>query len=315
MDFLIPVLKAPDKKQRDTRGEQTTSGRQVPLEVPPGDKAAPRPLARFRSDRTAMAAGVLLGLMVLVSTLAPLLSPHAPTGVDFGSARLAPSLTHPFGTDDLGRDVLFRILLGGRVTLAAGLVAAMVAVLIGMIAGAVAGYSGGWIDAVIMRMTDLALSVPTFFIVLLLASIFRPGFIVICLIIGVTQWMEVARVTRSVVLRVKQNEFVDAARALGIPGSRILFRHVLTHASGPVFVAATLAVAQAIMTESAVSFLGFGVQPPAASWGSLLQSAQTNLASAPWMALFPGAMIFLTMLCFYTIGDALRAVTCHGERR
>jgi peptide/nickel transport system permease protein len=262
-----------------------------------------------------MASAVFLGMMVVVAILAPMLSPHAATGVDFASPSLAPSLIHPFGTDDLGRDLLFRIMLGGRVTLAAGLVAALIAVLIGTVAGAVAGYRDGWLGSVIMRATDLALSIPTFFIVLLLATIFRPGFVVICFIIGATQWMEVARVTRSVVMRVKQNEFVDAARALGLPASRILFRHVLTHASGPIFVSATLAVAQAIMTESAVSFLGFGVQPPAASWGSLLQSAQTHLGSAPWMALFPGAMIFLTMLAFYTIGDALRAATFRTEAR
>jgi peptide/nickel transport system permease protein len=252
-----------------------------------------------------VAAIVLVGLLTLSATFAPILSPHN-GAANFANQLLPPSFQHPFGTDDLGRDLLLRVMRAGRVSLAAGASAMLFAVLIGMLAGAVAGYRGGIVDAIIMRTTDLFLSVPAFFVVLFLAGVMTPGFLMICLLIGVTQWMEVARVVRSVVLATKENDFVEAAKALGMRDKRILFRHILSHTSGPVLVSATIGVAQAIMMESALSFLGFGVQPPAASWGAMLTGAQSYLGVAPWMAVFPGLMIFFTVLSCYAFGDFLR---------
>jgi peptide/nickel transport system permease protein len=260
----------------------------------------------LRRDKAAVAAIVLLGLMILSAVFAPLFSPYDGNG-DFAHQLLTPSFEHPFGTDDLGRDLFLRAMLGGRTSLAAGILAVMFAVFIGMTAGAVSGYRGGVVDTIIMRTTDLFLSIPVFFVILLLARLMTPGFLMICMLIAMTQWMEVARVVRSVVLATKQNEFVEAARALGVSDTRILFRHILSHTSGPVMVTATIGVAQAIMMESAVSFLGFGVQPPSASWGSMLTNAQSYLGVAPWMAVFPGLMIFITVVGCYALGDFLRS--------
>lgn len=306
MDFSTPVLSARDKKRKANAERERLSHADVLVDHSVAEPKLPL-IEGLRADRTAVAALTLIVLLTLLALFAPLVSPHASDALRIARANLAPSLSHPFGTDDLGRDLFYRVMMGGRVTLAVGLVAALIAVAAGALVGAVAGYRGGWVDVILMRLTDLALSIPAFFIVLLLAALLSPGLLVVCLIIGLTQWMEVARVARSVVMSVKQNEFVDAARALGVPGWRILFRHVLGHAGAPVLVGATIAVAQAIMTESALSFLGFGVQPPASSWGVLLRDAQSHLARAPWLALFPGAMIFIVILSFHTLGDFLRS--------
>jgi peptide/nickel transport system permease protein len=262
---------------------------------------------RLRRDRPALVACLLLALIAATAVLSPLLGPPSAAEIDFSQRMLAPSPLHPFGTDDLGRDVLVRIMQGGRVSLAVGAGAVLLAVLIGVLAGGVAGFREGVSGWAIMRTVDLFLSIPIFLIVLLASSMVESGVIMLCVLIGCTQWMEVARVVRAVVLATKKNDFVEAARALGVSERRILFGHVLSHASGPLAVTATIVFAQSIMLESAVSFLGFGMQPPAASWGGMLQSAQSFLGPAPWVAVFPGAMIFVTVLCFYTIGDFLRA--------
>ena len=272
-----------------------------------------RLLARVRRDPAAKGALFLVVLLVVSSIVAPLLSPYTGAG-NFDERLAAPSLAHPMGTDDFGRDVLLRLMTAGRVSLSVGCLAMLIALAIGMTAGAVSGYRGGFVDTAIMRTTDLVLAVPTFFIVLLLARVIDPGFVMICLLIAMTQWMEVARVVRSIVLSIKQHEFVEAARALGVSDRRILLRHIMTHTSGPVLVSATLGAAQAIMMESAISFLGFGVQPPSASWGSMLTDAQSNLGAAPWLAVFPGLMIFFTVLSCYALGDFLRTALA-VERR
>lgn len=302
MDYSTPALRTRDKKT----GTPPPKPERRPTAPEMPESVATAPRVRTTADRVIAAAVVLLLAMCAVAAFAPLLTPYAGDAVDFSRASHGPSLAHPFGTDDLGRDLLYRVLIGGRVTLIAGLVAALFAVLIGTLVGAIAGYRGGWTDALLMRFTDISLSIPAFFVVLFITGVLSPGIIMICMIIGMTQWMEVARVSRSVVASAKHSAFVDAARALGVPGRRVLVRHILTHASGPVLISATLAVAQAIMTESALSFLGFGVQPPHASWGLLLRDAQSHLGTAPWLALFPGAMIFITVLTFYTLGDAVR---------
>ncbi len=310
MRSSTPVLDTPAKKPE---GSKRVPKRQQAGSRPPAppERFFERPRRRrltsvLRRDKATMSALVLLGLLVLCSIFAPLLSPHAADG-DFAHRLLSPSILHPFGTDELGRDVFLRVMEGGRISLAAGISAMLCALLIGVFAGALSGYYGGLADTLVMRTVDLFLSIPAFFVILFLASVMTPGFVLICILIAATQWMEVARVVRSVVLTVKQNEFVEAARALGIPDKRILFRHVLTHTSGPVLVAATIGVAQAIMIESAISFLGFGVQPPTASWGSMLTNAQSYLGTAPWLAIFPGAMIFLTVLSCHALADFLRS--------
>ena len=262
---------------------------------------------RLRSDRPMLAACVLAGLVLVAAVLSPVLGSPSAEDINFSKRLLAPSLQHPFGTDDLGRDLLVRVMRGGRISLAVGAGSTLLAVIIGLLAGAAAGFRGGISGWIIMRTADLFLSIPIFLIILLLSSLVQPGIVSLCILIGSTQWMEVARVIRAVVLSTKQNDFVEAARALGLSERRILFRHVLTHATGPLLVTATIVLAQSIVMESAVSFLGFGIQPPAASWGGMLQNAQTFLGSAPWVAVLPGVMIFVIVLCFYTIGDSLRA--------
>lgn len=310
MRTSTPVLDTPAKKPA---GSEPVSKRHKRDSSPPGpperffERSSARRLTTvLRRDKAALSAVVLLALLILCSILAPLLSPHAADG-DFAHRLLSPSIQHPFGTDELGRDVFLRVMQGGRISLAAGISAMLCALLIGVFAGALSGYYGGIVDTLVMRTVDLFLSVPAFFVILFLASVMTPGFILICVLIAMTQWMEVARVVRSVVLTVKENEFVEAARALGVSDKRILFRHILSHASGPILVAATIGIAQAIMIESAISFLGFGVQPPTASWGSMLTNAQSYLGTAPWLAIFPGAMIFLTVLSCHALADFLRS--------
>lgn len=260
-----------------------------------------------RPNRTAYAALVLLGLIVVASAAAPLLSPHSTDAIDPSQKLLAPSLLHPFGTDDMGRDLFVRVMQGGRVSVAVGSIAMLLAVLAGLAGGAAAGYFGGFADALVMRLADLMLSIPVFLIVLLVSSLAAPGVLVLCLLIGSVQWMEVARVVRSVLMTARGLEFAEAARALGMPHSRIIVRHLLPHASGPVLVAGVLSLAQAVMIESTLSFLGFGVQPPSVSWGSLLNDAQGYLGAAPWVAVFPGLMIFVTVLCCYALGAFVKS--------
>jgi peptide/nickel transport system permease protein len=193
------------------------------------------------------------------------------------------------------------------VSLSVGFLAMMVALLLGVLAGGVAGYYGGIIDTTIMRFVDLALAIPVFFVILFLSSIITPRLTIaaICLMIGATHWMEVARLVRAVVISTKEHEFVDAARILGLSDRRIIVRHLLPHTLAPVLVAVTLGLAQAIIIESALSFLGFGVQPPTPSWGAMLQNAQGYLGTCPWIAVFPGLMIFLTVGCCNVLADFL----------
>lgn len=262
-------------------------------------------LSFLHKNPLAYVALITLGLIIICAVLAPLLSPNDKEKIDLSKQYLPPSLDHPFGTDDLGRDVFVRVMYGGRVSLAVGFLAMAVALILGMIAGGVAGYYGGIVDTVIMRSVDLMLSIPVFFVILFLSSTITPGIILICLLIGTTQWMEVARLVRAVVISTKELEFVDAARILGFSDRRIIARHLLPHTTAPVLVAITLGLAQAIIIESALSFLGFGVQPPTPSWGAMLQNAQGYLGTCPWIAVFPGLMIFLTVVCCNVLADFL----------
>jgi peptide/nickel transport system permease protein len=275
-------------------------------EKPPG----PWQLAfrRFLRHRIGLISAFVLIMVVAVIVLGPIL--FIPEDNAFRPDVLAinqpPSLEHFFGTDELGRDILARIIYGGRVSLLVGLLAMLVAVTIGILAGSVAGYFGGLADSLIMRMTDVMLSIPGIFLIIALAVFFGPSIRTIVLAIGFLNWMSVARIVRALFLTLKEQDFVLAARCLGVQDRRIMWGHILPNAMAPVVVAATLTVGSAILTETAVSYLGLGIQPPTPSWGNMLKNAQDLIWTAPWVAIFPGAMIFFTTLCINFMGDALR---------
>jgi len=261
--------------------------------------------ATARLPRQALTAGAILTALVVVAALAPLISPFAFDALDLAHRRAAPSVAHWFGTDELGRDLLTRVLFGARVSLAVGFVSATVSVFLGVAIGATAGWTGRWIDAMLMRITDAMLAVPRLPLLMIAAAILAPNVPVLVLLVGAAGWMETARVVRAEVQSIKVNDFVTAARALGAASSRVVVRHVLPGVLPTAAVATTLAVGRGILLESALSFFGVGVQPPAASWGNMLYQAQTTMTSEPWLGIFPGALIFLTVLCCNTLGTAL----------
>jgi peptide/nickel transport system permease protein len=270
---------------------------------------------QFRRHRLAIAASVILGAICVAAAAAPWISPYDPNKTDLLARLEPPSTSHWFGTDDLGRDELTRILWGGRISLMAGVLTALVAIVVGTLVGAVAGYFGGRIDNLLMRFTDLVIALPQLFLLILLASLVGTSLLTVVLVIGALRWMPVARLVRASVLSLKEQDYVIAARALGAPSPRIIARHILPNALSPIIVAATLGVAGAIITESALSFLGLGIQPPTATWGNMLRTAQDVIETAPWTAFFPGLMIFLTVLSINYIGDGLRdALDPHKSR-
>jgi peptide/nickel transport system permease protein len=250
---------------------------------------------------------VLIVLLGVGAVFAERLSPRDPVYIDMGH-KFARPLTrgHLLGADELGRDVLSRLLHAGRVSLAVGLAAMAVTVLVGAVVGAVAGYWGGLVDTLLLRLTDAMLSFPPIFMLLALAAFVRPSLASMTVIIGVTSWMDVTRMVRSQILTLREREFVLGARALGAAASRILARHLFPNTVGIIAVAATLAVARAILLESYISFLGYGIQPPLASWGNMLNNAQSYFATAPWVAIFPGVMITVAVTSFNFLGDGLR---------
>lgn len=309
MEFSTPALDTP---ARDKQAGTAPAGdpRRGPARSPArrrAQRSSAGLLGYIKSSWLAFTSLVVLGLIVLGAVFAPFISPYDANAIDLTSQYLAPSLEHPFGTDDLGRDIFVRVMHGGRVSLAVGFAAMIVALFLGTLAGGVSGYYGGFVDTVVMRFVDLMLAVPVFFIILFLSSVVSQGLsiVTLCLMIGMTQWMEVARLVRAVVISTREYEFVDAARALGLSDRRIIVRHLLPHTTGPVLVAVTLGLAQAIIIESALSFLGFGLHPPTPSWGAMLQNAQGYLGTCPWIAVFPGLMIFLTVVCCNILADFL----------
>ena len=260
---------------------------------------------RLRRNRMAMIGGGIVLFMFLLAAAAPL------TGIDPGAIDIAhrleaPSWHFPLGTDDLGRDVLTRILYGARISLLVGFVAVGIATSIGIILGAVAGYYGKWVDGVLMRFVDIMLCFPTFFLILAVIAFLEPSIWNIMIIIGLTGWMGVTRLVRAEFLTLRERDFVQAARALGASDRRIIFRHILPNAMSPVLVSATLGVAGAILTESALSFLGIGVQPPTPSWGNMLIVGKQTLGTAWWLSAFPGVAILLTVLGYNLLGEGIR---------
>lgn len=246
-------------------------------------------------------------LLVLLAAFAPLAAPRNPLYIDM-TYKFAPPGAHGFllGGDELGRDILSRLIYAGRVSLAVGLMTAAIAVLVGSLLGALAGYYGRALDGAVMRLADVLLAMPTIFLLLALAAFLRPTLSTVTLIIGLTSWMPVARMVRAQILSIKEQEFIAAARAIGSSDSRLIFRELLPNALAPVLVAATLTVSTAVLLESSLSYLGYGIQPPTASWGNMLNNAQTYVFYAPWAAVFPGLMITLTVLGFNFAGDGLR---------
>ncbi len=261
---------------------------------------------RFLRHRMAVVAVGVLVMITLACAFANVIAPY-PLGVPDLTAMLAPpSLQHLMGTDSIGIDLFTEVLYGGRISLLIGLFSALLAVVLGGGVGALSGYFGGWIDMILMRITDIAMSVPLLFVVLLLALIVGPSPFTIIAIIGFTSWMYPARIVRSQFLSLREREFVEAARAMGMSNTRIIVREIFPNAMAPLIVNATLLVGQAIVIESVIDFLGAGLTPPNISWGWLLNQAQSYISSAPWLSFFPGLMIFLVVLSANLIGDGLR---------
>lgn len=261
---------------------------------------------RLRRNPPALIAAGFLVLIHLGAALGPWVLGRDPFLTDPLSALHAVSIRHPLGTDEVGRDVLARLVLGSRVSLMVGFVAMAISVSVGITVGALSGYFGRWPDAALMRFTDAMMALPTFFVILAALAVFGGGPVAATVVIGLTAWMPVARIVRSEYLRWRVTEFVEAARAIGAADGRIMIRHILPQVAPSIIVAATLNVAFAILTESAISYLGLGIRPPLPSWGNMLQNAQIYLWSAPNLAMYPGMLILATVLSYNFLGDGLR---------
>lgn len=261
---------------------------------------------RLQRNRLAMAGGIIVLLLLLLSIFAPVLAPQNPNEINAWQVLSPPSWQHWFGTDELGRDVFSRVLFGARISLKVGLVAIGIAVLLGSVVGLVAGYYGGWVDTVLMRLVDIMLCFPAFFLILAIITFLEPSIWYIMAVIGLTGWMGVARLVRAETLIIREMDYITAARCSGASDVRIILRHILPNALSPVLVAATLGVAGAILTESALSFLGIGVQPPTPSWGNILTSGKDYIEFAWWLSLFPGLAILITVLAYNLLGEGIR---------
>lgn len=269
---------------------------------------------RFRKHPGAVVGAIILILLVIATTLAPL-SPYDPEISNLSEKLQPPSWQHPFGTDSLGRDMLTRVLYGGRISLFVGFMATLITLVIGVPIGAIAGYFGGWVDNLLMRIIDATLALPSLMILILLNAflmevqipiIEKNNVLTIAIVIGLLAWMTIARLVRAIFLSLREMEYVQAARALGSSNFRTIVAEILPNGLGPIIVESTLEIGWAIMEESGLSFLGFGIRPPTPSWGNLLSNAQEHLTQHPWLAIFPGIMIFLTIISVNYIGDGLR---------
>jgi peptide/nickel transport system permease protein len=271
-----------------------------------GQSFGSRTLHYLIKNRLAVLGGLLVLLVFILSIFAPLLSPYDPSVIDVKNILIGPTFSHPLGTDDLGRDVLSRMLWGGRISLEVGFVAVGIATIIGVLLGSLAGYYGGWTDSIIMRSVDIMLSIPTIFLILAVIAVLQPSISNIMIVIGLTSWMEPARLIRAEFISIKEREFVLAARAIGAKDTRIMLRHILPNGLSPILVSATMGIGAAILVESGLSFLGLGVQPPTPSWGSLLSSGKDNIEIAWWLSAFPGIAILLTVLGYNLLGEGIR---------
>jgi peptide/nickel transport system permease protein len=272
----------------------------------------------FRRHKPAMLGSVIILIFALSAIFAPHLTSFDPEKTDLDHMLEKPSAKHIMGTDDLGRDLLTRLLYGGRVSLSIGVMAMSLAVVIGALVGGLAGFYGGWVDNILMRFVDMMLAFPGLFVLIILSLALRDipieslrgtafaSIFSIVLVIAVLSWMQVARLVRASFLSLKEQEFIIAAQAVGASNLRLMVRHLLPNAMSPIIVAATFRVATSIITEAGLSYLGFGVQPPTPTWGNMLKNAQAVMTRAPWMAIFPGLMIFIAVIAINFIGDGLR---------
>ncbi|MDH3734789.1 MAG: ABC transporter permease [Gemmatimonadota bacterium] len=268
----------------------------------------PRPgvWLRLRRHRLAVLSLGIFALLTVACLAAPLIAPYEFDTIDLASVREPPSSAHWMGTDDLGRDLMTRVLYGGRVSILIGVLAAVLGTGLGALIGSLAGYFGGRLESVLMRLTDIAFAIPTLPLLIVLASYTQAAILSMALIIGFLSWMTTARVVRGEVLSLKQMTYVEAARSIGAGHGRIIGRHILPNVVGPIVVGATLAVGNAIILESSLSFLGLGVQPPVPTWGNMLMDAQATMATKPWLTVFPGFAILLVVLAVNFIGDGLQ---------
>ena len=261
---------------------------------------------RFKRNKLAVFGGIIVLTLFIAAIFAPLLAPYDPNSINVKHILEPPGRTHPLGTDDLGRDILSRMIWGARISLAVGFVAVGISTIVGILLGAASGYYGGWTDRVLMRFVDIMLSIPTFFLLLAVIAFLEPSIWNIMIVIGLTSWMGVSRLVRAEVLSSKEREFALAARAIGAGDLRMIFKHILPNSMAPVLVSAVLGVAGAILVESALSFLGIGVQPPTASWGNILTAGKDNIEIAWWLSVFPGLAILVTVLAYNLLGEGIR---------
>jgi peptide/nickel transport system permease protein len=263
---------------------------------------------RFAENRLAVMAVYVIVALYLLAILAPLIAPYDPTAIDnaLETRYMPPSWSHPFGTDEFGRDLFSRALYGARVSLAVGLLAVLVAITLGTGYGAVAGYFGGWIDNALMRVVDVIIAFPTFFLMLMLVGVFEAGIVFLVLILGFTSWTGTARFIRGEILSLKEREYIEGARAIGLPAHLIIIRHLIPGALAPVLVSAALMVGGMVGAEAGLSFLGIGIRPPTPSWGNMLSAGQDALLVAWWIAFFPGCLLAATILSFNLLADGLR---------
>lgn len=270
-------------------------------------------MRRFFKHKLAGIAIAVLALLILASAFA-FTTPYSPTDQEPTNSFQKSNADHWFGTDELGRDVFTRILYGGRVSLTVGLFSTFLSIALGVLVGALSGYFGGWVDSVLMRITDAFLTFPTIFVLIILGAFLREqqvpwlknSVLIVIIIIAALSWMWPARLVRGLFIVLREREFVTASRALGGSSARIIIQHILPNCIGPIVVSGTLQMASAIITESGLSYLGFGVQPPTPTWGSILATAQNQVFRAPWIAFYPGLMIFITVMAINYIGDGLR---------
>lgn len=265
-------------------------------------------IRELAKNKMALAGLIFIILILLFAVFAPFIAPYDPSHIDMKNILASPSRAHVFGTDTLGRDIFSRIVYGSRISLSIGFIAVGIAVIIGIIFGSIAGYYGGRVDYAMMRFVDIMLCFPTFFLILAVIAVLEPSIFNIMVVIGVTGWMGVARLVRAEVLSLKERDYVICARVMGAGDIWIIVRHLIPNAIAPVLVSATLGVGGAILVESALSFLGIGVQPPTPSWGNILMDGKSTLGVAWWLTIFPGIFITLTVLAYNLLGEALRDI-------
>ncbi len=265
-------------------------------------------LKQFSKNKLAVTGAAIILLLAIIAIFAPVISSFDPAGQNLIERLSGPTHKHLLGTDDLGRDVFSRMLYGVRISLTVGFVAVSISVIVGTILGLIAGYFGGWVDTVIMRTVDIMLCFPSFFLILLVVAFLEPSIYNVMAVIGLTSWPGLTRLVRAETLSMRERQFVQAAKLLGTGNIRILFMHILPNVISPIIVSATLGVGDAILTESGLSFLGLGVQPPAASWGQMLTIGKDYIYFAWWLSVFPGLAILCTVLSFNLLGEGLRDV-------